>query len=51
MVQRSNTVNRNFYYEILYINNNWSPLMRRAFGVTKKHVKSVLKNIKNGNIK
>ena len=34
---------RNFYYELFYIYKNWSPLMRRAFGCTKAHVKTVLK--------
>lgn len=34
---------RQFYLDILYIYRNWSPRMKDAFGVSKKHVKEVLK--------
>lgn len=33
---------RKFYYEIVYIYTHWSPKMKRAFGCTKAHVKSVM---------
>lgn len=34
---------QDFYYEIYNIYRNWNPMMKKAFGVTKAHVKTVLK--------
>ena len=42
-MSQTNRRKKDFYTELMYIHYNWSPLMRRALGVPKSHIKSLIK--------